>query len=83
MTKIIPADADRIRAVEMVVQVMVKIVDAQTRGAMDECRDVIAERLEVLKSAEQLPGAAGGASVDALLTALELLGPKFAERRHN
>lgn len=70
---IIELQNDRIRALEMVVGVMAKVVDATGNNVLDELRDVIDGRLDDLESAGQLPGSAGGASRRSLQLAREIL----------
>ena len=53
---------DRIRALEMVVGVMAKVIDATGNNVLNELRDVIDGRLGDLEAADQWPGSAGGAS---------------------
>lgn len=70
---IIELQNDRIRALEMVVGVMAKIIDATGNNVLDEFRDVIDDRLNDLEAAEQLPGSAGGASRRSLQLARMIL----------
>jgi hypothetical protein len=70
---IIELQNDRIRALEMVVGVMAKVIDATGNNVLDELRDVIGGRLGDLEVADQLAGAAGGASRRSLQLALEIL----------
>jgi len=71
---IIALQHDRIRALEMVVGVMAKVIDAIGNNVLDELRDVIGGRLGVLELADHLAGAAGGgASRRSLQLALEIL----------
>jgi hypothetical protein len=70
---IIELQNDRIRALEMVVGVMAKVIDATGNNVLDELRDVIGGRLGDLEIADQLTGAAGGASRRSLQLALEIL----------
>jgi hypothetical protein len=70
---IIELQNDRIRALEIVVGVMAKVIDATGNNVLDELRDVIDGRLGVLEVADQLAGAAGGASRRSLQLALEIL----------
>jgi hypothetical protein len=71
--EIIELQNDRIRALEMVVGVMAKVIDATGNNVLDELRDVIDDRLDDLEAADQLPGAAGGASRRSLLLARTIL----------
>lgn len=64
---------DRISALEMVVGVMAKVIDATGNNVLDELRDVIDGRLDDLEVAEQLAGAAGGASRQSLQLARAIL----------
>jgi len=70
---IIELQNDRIRALEMVVGVMAKVIDATGNNVLDELRDVIDSRLGDLEAADQLAGAAGGASRRSLQLAREIL----------
>lgn len=70
---IIELQNDRIRALEIVVGVMAKIIDATGNNVLDEFRDVIDGRLNDLEAADQLPGSAGGASRRSLLLARVIL----------
>jgi hypothetical protein len=72
---IIALQHDRIRALEMVVGVMAKVIDAIGNNVLDELRDVIGGRLGVLELADHLAGAAagGGASRRSLQLALVIL----------
>lgn len=70
---IIELQNDRIRALEMVVGVMAKVVDATGNNVLDVLRDVIDGRLGDLEAAGQLPGSAGGASRRSLQLAREIL----------
>jgi hypothetical protein len=73
MIDIVQLQNDRIRALEMVVGVMAKVIDATGNNVLDELRDVIDGRLVDLEAADQLRGAAGGASRRSLQLALEIL----------
>ena len=64
---------DRIRALEMVVGVMAKVIDATGNNVLDELRDVIDDRLDDLEAADQLPGESGGASRQSLQLARVIL----------
>ncbi len=64
---------DRIRALEMVVGVMAKVIDATGNDVLNELRDVIDGRLSDLEVAAQLAGDAGGASRRSLQLAREIL----------
>jgi hypothetical protein len=64
---------DRIRALEMVVGVMAKVIDATGNNVLDELRDVIDGRLDDLDAADQLPGESGGASRQSLQLARAIL----------
>ena len=64
---------DRIRALEMVVGVMAKVIDATGNNVLDELRDVIDGRLDDLEAADQLPGESGGASRQSLQLARAIL----------
>jgi len=64
---------DRIRALEMVVGVMAKVIDATGNNVLDELRDVIDGRLDDLEAADQLPGESGGASRQSLQLARVIL----------
>ena len=64
---------DRIRALEMVVGVMAKVIDATGNNVLDELRDVIDGRLDDLEAADQLPGEFGGASRQSLQLARTIL----------
>jgi len=70
---IVALQNDRIRALEMVVGVMAKVIDATGNNVLNELRDVIDGRLAALEIAAQLIGAAGGASRRSLLLAREIL----------
>ena len=70
---IIELQSDRIRALEMVVGVMAKVIDATGNNVLNELRDVIDSRLRDLGAADQLPGAAGGASRRSLQLARAIL----------
>ena len=70
---IIELQNDRIRALEMVVGVMAKVIDATGNNVLDELRDVIDGRLVDLGAAVQLPGDSGGASRRSLHLALAIL----------
>jgi len=70
---IVELQNDRIRALEMVVGVMAKVIDATGNNVLDELRDVIDGRLGDLEAADQLPGAAGGASRQSLQLARAIL----------
>lgn len=62
---------DRIRALEMVVGVLAKVIDATGNNVLNELRDVIDGRLIDLEVATQFPG--GGASRRSLLLARDIL----------
>ena len=64
---------DRIKALEMVVGVMAKVIDATGNNVLDELRDVIDDRLDDLEAADQLPGESGGASRQSLQLARVIL----------
>lgn len=64
---------DRIRALEMVVGVMAKVIDATGNNVLDVLRGVIDGRLDDLQAADQLPGIAGGASFRSLQLARTIL----------
>jgi hypothetical protein len=64
---------DRIRALEMVIGVMAKVIDATGNNVLDELRDVIDDRLDDLEAADQLPGESGGASRQSLQLARVIL----------
>jgi hypothetical protein len=64
---------DRITALEMVVGVMAKVIDATGNNVLNELRDVIDGRLGDLEAADQLPGSAGGASRRSLQLARTIL----------
>ena len=64
---------DRIRALEMVIGVMAKVIDATGNNVLDELRDVIDDRLDDLEAADQLPGESGGASRQSLQLARTIL----------
>jgi hypothetical protein len=64
---------DRIRALEMVVGVLAKVIDATGNNVLNELRDVIDGRLIDLEVAAQLVGDAGGASRRTLLLARDIL----------
>ena len=70
---IIELQNDRIRALEMVVGVMAKVIDATGNDVLNELRDVIDGRLSDLEVAAQLAGDAGGASRRSLQLAREIL----------
>ena len=70
---IIELQNDRIRALEMVVGVMAKVIDATGNNVLDELRDVIDGRLDDLEAADQLPGESGGASRQSLQLARAIL----------
>ena len=70
---IIELQNDRIRALEMVVGVMAKVIDATGNNVLNELRDVIDCRLDDLDAADQLPGSAGGASRRSLQLARAIL----------
>jgi hypothetical protein len=70
---IIDFQNDRIRALEMVVGVMAKVIDVAGNNVLDELRDVIDRRLTDLEAAEQLPGDSGGASRQSLQLARAIL----------
>jgi hypothetical protein len=70
---IIELQDDRIRALEMVVGVMAKVIDATGNNVLNELRDVIDGRLDDLETADQLPGSAGGASRRSLQFARAIL----------
>jgi hypothetical protein len=70
---IIELQNDRIRALEMVVGVMAKVIDATGNNVLNELRDVIDGRLDDLDAADQLPGSAGGASRRSLQLARAIL----------
>ncbi len=78
---IIELQNDRIRALEMVVGVMAKVIDATGNNVLDELRDVIDGRLGVLEAADQLAGAAGGASRRSLQLARRFSTRRRANRR--
>jgi hypothetical protein len=71
--ELVSIQTDRIRALEMVVQVMAKVIDARLGNALDDMRDTIDRRLIELETAEQLPGR-GGATRRSLELAREILG---------
>ena len=50
---------DRIRALEMVVGVMAKVIDATGNNVLDELRDVIDGRLDNLDAADQYASGVG------------------------
>lgn len=70
---IVELQNDRIRALEMVVGVMAKVIDATGNNVLDELRDVIDGRLDDLEAADQLPGESGGASRQSLQLARAIL----------
>ena len=70
---IVELQNDRIRALEMVVGVLAKVIDATGNNVLDELRDVIDGRLDYLEAADQLPDAAGGASRRSLQLARAIL----------
>ena len=70
---IVALQHDRIAALEMVVGVMAKVIDATGNNVLNELRDVIDGRLTDLAVAAQLLGAPGGASHRSLLLAREIL----------
>ena len=63
---------DRIRALEMIVQVMATAIDVVQGNVMDELREMIDRRLVEMETAEQLPGQ--GAPRRSLELAREILG---------
>ena len=77
---IIELQNDRIRALEMVVGVMAKVIDAIGNNVLDELRAVIDGRLgdleaadQLIKVADALASAAGGVSPRSLQLAREIL----------
>ena len=78
---LIEYQADRIRALEMIVGVMAKAIEAMHGSLMDELRDTIDHRLSQLEAAEQLPGPQGGASQRSLKLARSILGEAPQLRR--
>jgi len=70
---IIELQNDRIRALEMVVGVMAKVIDATGNNVLNVLRDVIDGRLVDLEAADQLPGDSGGASRQSLHLARAIL----------
>ena len=63
---------DRIRALEMIVQVMATAIDVMQGNVMEDLREMIDLRLVEMETAEQLPGQ--GASRRSLELAREILG---------
>jgi len=70
---IVALQNDRIAALEMVVGVMAKVIDATANNVLNVLRDVIDCRLADLEVAALLIGAAGRGSHRSLLLAREIL----------
>lgn len=70
---IIELQHDRITALEMIVGVVAKVIDATGNNVLDELRDVIDRRLADLEAADQLRGDSGGASRQSLQLARAIL----------
>ena len=70
---------DRIRALEIIVQVMTTAVDVMQGNVMNELREIIDHRLVEMGAAEHLPGQ--GASRRSLELAREILGEALTRPR--